>query len=74
MRHTYMKPICRHCFRPESEHCTFEPFLLPPGCQCDPHTWGNATVKPICTTFTAPEHGIYCTVCEHDEACHLKRD
>ena len=69
-----MQAICRYCGRTEDEHCIFEPFDLPPGCQCDPNTWGNATVKPICSKFMAPNFGMYCTVCEHDEACHLKMD
>ncbi len=60
--------ICKHCGRPESDHCVFELLEIPDGCVCDPNTW-DGEIAPICGEYQGD--GInYCDKCEHDKACH----
>jgi len=68
-------PICRNCGQPKSDHCEFDPVLMPDGCVCDPMTYGYDTgVGPICAEY---DQGTtvngYCVKCEHDRACHKDR-
>lgn len=64
-----IKPICKHCGRPESEHCIFEALEIPKGCVCDLSTWDEG-IAPICDKYEGD--GVeYCRRCEHDKECHM---
>jgi hypothetical protein len=62
--------ICRHCHRLKSEHCVFEPLNVPPGCVCDPATWGNE-IEPVCEKYVG--NGVtVCKTCAHEKECHAE--
>lgn len=71
-----MTDLCQHCGRPEAVHCTFVAALSrPANCECDDLTTWGGHVGPICETFVARSdvegtRDDYCTICEHDLACH----
>ena len=61
--------VCKHCGKPESEHCIFEAGPeIPPGCVCDEGTWADK-INPICEEYQG-DGTEYCQRCEHDAACH----
>jgi len=64
--------ICRICGRPEEDHHVFDGGpLFPEGCVCDPYTWNNEEISPICEKYVG--NGLtYCERCEHDLGCHVK--
>ena len=58
---------CPHC------HERLIPPVVPAGCVCDPREWRNPDAIPeACSRFIADKLGA-CSVCEHDEACHVPR-
>ena len=59
---------CKHCGQSESDHCTFEPRVIPDGCVCNIDSWFYTEIPPVCDEFKTCDK--YCDVCEHDEACH----
>lgn len=64
--------ICRHCGRPEDEHCAegFEAVKVPVGCQCDPEDWeGSFDIPEVCDRFELDKFGT-CKTCQHLEECH----
>lgn len=72
MTNSNARPIvCRHCGKPDDEHCWFEA-AMPPGCQCDPGEWGDA-VSDVCPVHQGPAQAR-CSRCEHDRACHQEED
>lgn len=61
---------CKHCGRPEDEHCIYSPVLVPPGCVCDVKTWDRTIdIPPVCEAYQG-DGTEYCRRCEHDRACH----
>ena len=66
--------VCIHCGEPESEHCIFEPAIIPKGCICDVMTWNDPEeIPPICKEFKGMNgDASYCVKCEHDRECHQK--
>lgn len=66
--------VCKNCGRPESEHCTFEPAVIPEGCQCDLGSWWPNNPGPICQSHSHPdEPHTNCANCEHNYACHQRQ-
>lgn len=67
--------ICRHCHKPEGEHCHFEELPVPLGCVCNLVEWGD-DITPVCKTFNPTTYKgkevESCQTCEHDKACHAK--
>ena len=64
------EPKCKHCGLTEADHCTFEAYVIPDGCKCDPEDWGEI-IPPICSSFTAdPDQPDRCQSCEHEKTCH----
>lgn len=63
--------VCKYCGQPESEHCIFEPKLLPDGCMCDSNTWSSdpSTIPEPCANYIG-DGQEYCQTCQHDLACH----
>jgi len=65
---------CKHCGEYESEHCPgFAPRTVPPGCQCDPNEWDVDEIPPPCEEYVG-DWTQNCKRCEHDEACHRKKE
>jgi hypothetical protein len=63
--------LCRICGKSEDDHHAFDPVELPPGCVCDPGTWGESWKKlpPVCDKYDGD--GVEnCKKCEHDKECH----
>lgn len=61
--------LCAICRRPESAHHTFIARAIPSGCVCNPRTWTPDMIRPVCEQYQGID-GAYCSVCEHDQACH----
>ena len=64
--------ICKTCHRPQDEHCIFDPYEVPDGCECDPRDWRDGNVSPICNQFLG-SHDKNCEDCEHGIECHDKK-
>lgn len=67
----YVKRItqCVHCGQLASEHHEHSAVSMPAGCHCDPKTWDDEFVRPICAHY-AGEGLQYCPTCAHDKECH----
>jgi hypothetical protein len=69
------KPECRRCAKckePECTHHEFVPVVRKPGCICEPDSWRDGVIPPVCDKYVEDdkEYCDYCATCNHNKECH----